>query len=156
MLNIVFVCTGNICRSPMAEGLLRHHWQEVGRRDLRVSSMGISGLDNEPATDPAQQVCREHGIDIADHRSRPLVSEELIYADVVLAMEVYQKKHLQLFFPVFRDRFHLLGAWPGDETRKSAIRDPMGCRIKIYQQVFEKIHFHVMRILPTLMLMADR
>ena len=49
--HIVFICTGNICRSPMAEGLMRHKAKEAGRRDLMVSSMGIHGLYDSPATE---------------------------------------------------------------------------------------------------------
>ena len=59
MLNIVFVCTGNICRSPMAEGFLRYKWHQTERDDISVSSMGTQGLNNSPPTEYAQAVCKK-------------------------------------------------------------------------------------------------
>jgi len=154
MLKIVFVCTGNICRSPMAEGLLRHKWQARGRDDLDVSSMGIHGLDREPATPQAQQICAAHGADISDHRSRPVDGEELRSADLVLCMEPAQRDFIRTFFPWFRERVDLLGAWPEKATRKSVVKDPIGGSDALYRKVFERIDRHIDRILPLLEDMA--
>ena len=150
MLNIVFVCTGNICRSPMAEGFLRHKWNEMGRDDLNVSSMGIHGLDDSPATEYAQEVCEEHGVDISSHRSRSLVGDELQKADFIFCMEPIHKKFVQTFFPWHRDRVFLLAAWPKKETRKSFISDPMGGSYEDYQRIFGIIRSYIERILPLL------
>ena len=150
MLNIIFVCTGNICRSPMAEGLLRYKWHQMGRNDLIVSSMGIHGLNDSPATEYAQAVCKKNGFDITSHRARSLVGEELLKADLVLCMEPVHKKFVQVFFPWHRDKVALLGAWPEKETRKSAIEDPMGGSYKKYQQRFSLIKMHIERIIPLL------
>jgi len=150
MLNIVFVCTGNICRSPMAEGYLRHKWQEMGRGDLNVSSMGIHGLDDSPATEYSQAVCKEHGVDISSHRSRSLVGDELQNADLIFCMEAAQKKFVQTFFPWHRDKVFLLAAWPEKETRKSFITDPMGASYEDYQRIFATIRSHIERTLPLL------
>ncbi len=146
---VVFICTGNICRSPTAEGILRKRWFDLGYDDS-VSSMGISGLDNSPATDYAQQVCVEHGIDISSHRSRPLVGEELQRANAILCMEPVHKRHLQTFFPWYKDRVYLLGAWPEKETKKSIVRDPMGGSLELYRRIFDVINNHIDRILPLL------
>lgn len=150
MLNVIFVCTGNICRSPMAEGYLRQKFHEMGRDDLKVSSMGIHGLDDAPATDLAQAVCEEHGGDIASHRSRSLVGDELQNADFIFCMEPVHKKFVQTFFPWQRDKIFLLAAWPGKETRKSFIADPMGGSYEDYQRIFSIIRSHIDRILPLL------
>ena len=150
MLNIIFVCTGNICRSPMAEGLLRYKWHQMGRNDLIVSSMGIHGLNNYPATEYAQAVCKKNGFDIASHRARSLEGEELLKSDLVLCMEPAHKKFIRVFFPWHRDKVALLGAWPEKETRKSAIEDPMGGSYKKYQQIFSLITMHIERIIPLL------
>ena len=150
MLNIVFVCTGNICRSPMAEGLLRHKWWEMGRDDLIVSSMGIHGLNGSPATEYAQAVCEQNGFDISSHRARSLVDEDLKKADLILCMEPVHKKFVQTFFPWHRDRLFLLGAWPEKETRKSGIDDPMGGSLEEFRLIFSIIERHIERILPLL------
>ena len=150
MLNIVFVCMGNICRSPMAEGLLRHKWQEMGRDDLIVSSMGTHGLNGSPPTKYTQDVCKENGFDISSHRARSLVDEDLQKADLILCMESVHKKFVQTFFPWHRDRLFLLGAWPEKETRKSAIDDPMGGSLEEFRIIFSIIKGHIERILPLL------
>jgi protein-tyrosine-phosphatase len=150
MANIIFVCTGNICRSPMAEGVLRHRLEAQGLSHIEVSSMGTHGLHNTPASELAQQVCQDNGIDIGAHRSRSLVGDEIQDADLILCMEPAHRKFLQTFFPWQKERVALLGAWPDKEKRKSAIRDPMGTPLKVYRQVYSLIEFHIDRIYPLL------
>ena len=132
----------------MAEGLLRHKGLNTGRDDLVVSSMGISGLDNVPATEFAQEVCKEHGFDISSHRSRPLMGEELRAADLILCMEPVHRQFLKTFFPWDKDKTFLLGAWPGRETRKNSIQDPMGGTLEMFRRTYDIIETHIDRILP--------
>lgn len=150
MLHIVFVCTGNICRSPMAEGFMRHKFKEMGRHDLSISSMGIHGLNDYPATEYAQKVCEKDGFDISSHKARSLVGDELQKADLIFCMEPVHKKFVQTFFPWLREKVFLLGAWPDKATRKSSIQDPMGGSYEKYQQVFDLIKSHIERIIPLL------
>lgn len=147
MANIIFVCTGNICRSPTAEGILRHRLEASENGHIHVASMGTHGLAGAPASELAQEVCQDHGVDISEHRSRGLVGEEIQEADLILCMEPAHRKFIQTFFPWQKDRVALLGAWPEKEKRKSAIRDPMGSSRKVYEQVFDLIATHVDRIL---------
>jgi protein-tyrosine-phosphatase len=150
MMHVVFICTGNICRSPMAEGLLRKRWEENGYDGLIVSSMGIHGLDRQEASAFAREICEENNIDIASHRSRKLDISELESSDLILSMEKVHKEFLKLFFPRFDDKNSLLGAWPDAPTRKSDIRDPMGKSKKTYQQVFTVLSGHIDRIIPVI------
>jgi protein-tyrosine phosphatase len=82
---ILVVCTGNTCRSPMAEGLLRHHLEASGL-DLLVASAGTLGWNERPASAHAVTVLHERGIDIAHHRSRKLEGADIGRADLVLVM----------------------------------------------------------------------
>ena len=129
---------------------MRYKWQEMGRDDLIVSSMGIHGLNDYPATEYAQAVCKEIGFDISSHRARSLVGDELQKADLVLCMEPVHKKFVQTFFPWHRDRVFLLGAWPEKEARKSSIEDPMGGSYEKYRRIFSIIQDHIERIIPLL------
>ncbi len=135
----------------MAEGVLRARWRtDPARAAIAVSSMGIHGLENQPAAELARLVCGENGVDISAHRSRPLVFEELKEAEIVFAMEPVQADFVQLFFPGFRDKVFLLGAWPDRPTRKSVIKDPIGGSLRTYQKAFDSIAGHIDRILPAL------
>jgi protein-tyrosine-phosphatase len=155
MSRIIFVCTGNICRSPMAEGILRARWRELGRTDLVVSSMGTHGLDHFPAEPLARQVCRENGVDIAAHRSRFLVGDELRTADLVLCMEPAQRRFVGIFYPWIKARIGLLGAWPEKGRGDSVIADPMGADISVFREVFGRIDGHLERIMPNLLALAS-
>jgi protein-tyrosine-phosphatase len=150
MPHIVFICTGNICRSPMAEGLMRHKCKEEDRDDMTVSSMGIHGLNDYSATEYAQKVCENDGFDISSHKARYLVGDELQKADLILCMEPVHKKFIQTFFPWLHKKVFLLGAWPEKQTRKSAIKDPMGGSYEKYQEIYSLIKTHIERILPLL------
>jgi len=134
----------------MAEGLLRHAWRQSGRNDLMVTSMGVHGLDHQPAHALAREVCLENGIDISSHRSRPLIFDELRESVLILTMDKPQAQFVSLFFPALRDKISLLGAWPDRRTRKSVIKDPMGGSIKAFRKSFETIADQVQRITPIL------
>ena len=148
--HIVFICTGNICRSPMAEGLLRHKSKKSGRHGLLVSSMGTHAQYGLQATEYAQKVCEAGGFDISSHEARYLMGDELEKADLIFCMEPIHVKFVGTFFPRTRKKIFLLGAWPEKTTRKSAIQDPMGGSYEKYQQVFDLIKLHIERILPLL------
>ncbi len=134
----------------MAESILRHKWHEMERDNLIVSSMGIHGLNDYPATEYAREVCEENGLDISSHKARSLVSEELQASDLILCMEPVQKKFLETFFPWHRDKVALLGAWPEKGSHKNSIDDPIGGTLEEYRRTFRIIENHIERILPLL------
>ncbi len=92
---ILFVCTGNICRSPMAEGIARSRTVALDPADkagLRVASAGIAALSGDPATFEATLAMRRRGIDIGAHRARQLTSAILQESDLLLTMERMQSR----------------------------------------------------------------
>jgi protein-tyrosine-phosphatase len=134
----------------MAEGLFRSRLKAIGRDDISVSSMGIHGLDQQPPTPLALEVCTENGIDISAHRSQPLQGEAIVAADLILAMDPLQQDFVKLFFPQIAERVFLLGAWPAEGSRRDAVPDPMGKPKKVYRHVFELIERNIARILPAI------
>lgn len=89
MYKILFVCAGNICRSPTAEGIMRRLIEETNmEKTIEVDSAGISAYHQGDAPDSRSVICAlEHGIDIRDLRSRPLSAEDFAKFDLILAMD---------------------------------------------------------------------
>jgi protein-tyrosine phosphatase len=99
---VLIVCTGNICRSPMAEGLLReaiHKDPHLGARGIEVRSAGIHGWEAAPASELAVEVMRERGVEISCHRSQPLSEVLVETADLILTMTAAQEGWIRHLFP---------------------------------------------------------
>ena len=146
--HIIFICTGNLCRSPMAQGIFKARWAALGHTNFTVSSMGIHGLDRQPATEFARHICKHHGIDISQHNSRPLQFEEMNQCDLILTLEMAQKDFLLLLAPQLAEKVFLLGSWPNKDTPKGNIKDPMGGALKDYENAYDTISRCIDRILP--------
>lgn len=111
--NILVVCVGNICRSPMAEYLLRHKLSH--KPDMTIESAGIGALVGKPADPTAVELLAEQGIDASAHRARQVTAGMLARADLILAMESKHLKHLYELAPQIRGRAFLLGKWQDDQ-----------------------------------------
>ena len=105
---ILVVCIGNICRSPMAAALLGHNLASHNPA-VEVQSAGLAALVGYPADPLAQELLRERGIDLSDHRARQLTAAMVMDADLVLAMETAQVKMVESMLPGARGRVHRLG-----------------------------------------------
>lgn len=132
MFNILMVCTGNICRSPMAEGLLRHALPPHLAKRVRVGSAGTHALLGYPAEDNAVKAMAQLGIDIGNHRGRQLSRSLLGKTDLILAMEL---RHLEIISRMqerSRSTARLITEF-GDLPLEPDIRDPYGGPLEAYQ-----------------------
>jgi protein-tyrosine-phosphatase len=126
MSTILIVCTGNLCRSPMAEGLLRERLAQdetQARRDWRVASAGVWTTDGRPASAHAVEEMERRGIDISGHRSRNVTHEMLAQADLVLVMSRQHAEALGAAFPEYSSKVYLLSEMSGPAYD---IQDPYG------------------------------
>ncbi|HYV31906.1 MAG TPA: ribose 5-phosphate isomerase B, partial [Candidatus Binatia bacterium] len=138
MKTILFVCTGNICRSPMAEGLFRHAVK--GRGDIQVLSAGVGAVEGLPPSEHAVRALRELGIDISHQRSRMLTSELVERADYIFGMTHSHVDAIMLLYPQAAEKTFLLREF--DETLDSFendIPDPIGGTYDVYVNCRDQI-----------------
>lgn len=154
MHRIIFVCTGNQCRSPMAEGILRSELLRLGRNAIGVCSMGTHAPEGRRASSNAVAACAENAVDIGGHRSRPLALDELKKADFIFVMENAHRDYVCTLLPGAADRIFLLAGWPEKENDGGDIPDPIGGTAGDYRKIYRLIAGHVDRILP--FLLAER
>jgi protein-tyrosine phosphatase len=106
--NILVVCIGNICRSPMAEYFLKQEFPQ-----LHVESAGISGLIGHNADDKAILCMQRHGIDMQTHVAKKLNAELIKKSDLILVMSQNQQKHIEQTWPFSKGKTFRLGHWQG-------------------------------------------
>ena len=104
--NILVVCIGNICRSPMAEYLLKQQYP-----NLHIESAGISGLTGQAADQKAILCMQRLGIDMQPHIAKKLNSELIKKADLILVMSQNQQKHIEHTWPFAKGKTFRLGHW---------------------------------------------
>ncbi len=131
----MFVCTGNICRSPMAKYYLQKRLADENISNIDVTSAGIFALDNNPASPDTQQIMESIGAPLTDHRSYPLTLEKVQDADLILVMEKNHKDLIEKRMPRMAHKVKLLGSYINGEE----IIDPYGSEREVHQESFQQI-----------------
>lgn len=135
-MNLLFVCSGNTCRSALAEALARKIAARRGVDDLNVSSAGTNAWDNSPASDEALLVGMERGLDLTGHRARKLTPTMVSEADLIFVMT---PGHLE---PVRamggRGKAHVIDEYASGVTNQG-ISDPFGGDLETYRQTADTL-----------------
>ncbi len=136
-INLLLVCTGNTCRSVMAQGLMDELIQQLGEEDvIRVQSAGVAACHGAEATEEALQVLAERGIDMGGHRTRPVTEGSLAHANLVLSMTRGQRDMIKRMYPEAVDKVFSLLEYIGVD---GDIEDPIGMPQEVYHRTADKL-----------------
>lgn len=159
--NVLFVCTGNSCRSVMAEAYLKKRLSEQGRHDLEVFSAGILGIPNLGASSQTKQVLEKEGMSVQAHRSRKVDELMIKKSDIIFVMEKMHEQRVLEIVPEAKNRIFLLkefvrasrhafaGRW-GIDTISLDIGDPIGQDATFYERTFGIIKESIERLIEIL------
>ena len=141
IVKLLFVCTGNTCRSPLAEAIARREAIDRGLLDVEAESAGTSAWDGAPASDGSLLVALERSLDLSQHSARELTAEIVGDADLILAMG---PQHLERILALGGEsKATLLTTFAHDGHNESAVSDPFGGDLATYRATADELGVHI-------------
>jgi protein-tyrosine-phosphatase len=142
-MRVLFVCTGNTCRSPLAEAVARQLAGTRQVRDVDFSSAGTAAWEGAPASDGALLVGLERGLDLNGHRARQLTGELVAAADLILTMGPHHLERIEALGG--HGKAHLLTAYASSDRESRAISDPFGGDLEVYRTALDELEVEIER-----------
>ncbi len=136
MTRILLVCTGNICRSPMAECIMRQEFAQRGE-DIEITSAGTGAWDGASASEGAYLVSLENDLDLSQHRATLLTRDVVEHANLVLTMARHHRVRVEELGGT--GKTFLLGEYAGENGTTAEVSDPFGSDLPVYRETFTEI-----------------
>lgn len=143
-MRILFVCTGNTCRSALSEALARKFIVERALQDVDVLSAGTSAWDGAPASDGALLVGMERGLDLSPHRAQTLTRELVRDSDLILAMGPHHLERVEALGGA--GRAYLLTDFASRGSNARPVNDPIGGELELYRSTADELEAEIRRV----------
>ncbi len=132
MKKIMFICTGNICRSAMADGLMKKLVKEQNK-DIESYSCGIFAENGDMPTFNAIEAIKEYGVDLKNHRATNIRNSKIKDMDIILCATVSHKNNVKAMYPELRDKIFTIKEYAEFDENNLDIPDPWGYDIETYR-----------------------
>lgn len=136
---LLFLSTGNTCRSPMAAGYLKRLLEERKIKNIEVRSAGVMTIAGLLATDESKLMLEPYGVTLEKHRSQPLTEDIIRRANLMLGMTPFHVQMALRLSPEARGKTFLLKEYTQTDPKNRPIPDPMGCTLEVYKRCFRQI-----------------
>ncbi len=157
MIRVLLVCTGNVCRSPMAEGVLRKMLRDNDQHgEVVVESAGTFAAEGAAASSDAVEVTAASGVDLRGHVARALAARLVGRADLILTMEPEHGDRLLSSFPDAAEKTHLITTFGDPSGDPLGIPDPIGRGREVYKRTLRSIEASLRAALPKIGAMVGR
>jgi protein-tyrosine-phosphatase len=147
--SVLFICTGNSCRSVMAEALMRKRLYELGKNEIDVGSAGIMAMKGMPPTDETIKAMKEADVDVSEFKSKGVTADTIKKADLVLTMEPMHKDSILKIVPSAAAKTFLLKEYGNTSKllpKGFSVRDPIGKPLEEYRMTRDEISAEIDRI----------
>jgi len=140
-MKIMFICTGNICRSAMAEKMLKKMLKDIGKENIEVYSSGVYADTGDISTQDAVEVMKEYEIDLTSHRATNIRESQIEKMDLILCATLSHKAAVKQLYPELSKKVYTMKEYAGvmKEGNNYDIADPWGYSKKVYQECAQEI-----------------
>lgn len=140
MKSVMFICTGNICRSPMAHAYMQKKVYDLNKEsEYIISSCGTQAVQGQSATDNAINSMKRYGIDLTNHRATHIENSDIMNCDLIFALTENHKKQILEVYPSLNSKVFVLKAYINEKEKYIDIDDPWGLDINVYDATAKDI-----------------
>ncbi|MDD3303328.1 MAG: low molecular weight protein arginine phosphatase [Clostridia bacterium] len=152
MVKIMFVCTGNICRSPMAHYYMQSKVKELGlENEFLISSCGTYAINGERSTDNAILSMKAYDVDLTPHRATNIGDTDIGNYDFVITLTVKHKNDIINYYKELKDKTFTLKEFVNDDVNYKDVDDPWGLNIMVYKDTAKEIVENVDKLIQKLL-----